>query len=203
EDQCERTFFQLVYSIVPHDIHPSSMINADQPMIYMGPGGTQYTYAEKGSKQVSLYGLEEKCGFTSFLAVMVEGLVLDIQSIWCGKTAASLPKCLAWTAAKAVCHIFSWNTNSHWSNVPTIQEFFEQIIKPHRQKMINKQHLPNSASTKSIIFFDCWQVHRSSDMLDWLKTIYDWLITILVRARCTGVFQPCDVGLQHVYKHII
>ncbi|KAF8541396.1 hypothetical protein BDD12DRAFT_701829, partial [Trichophaea hybrida] len=89
-----------------------------------------------GSKQVSLHGLEEKHCFTSFVAVTVEGLVLGTKSIWCGKTAVSLPKCLAQTAANAAGNIFFWNSNGHLSNLTTMQEIFEQIIKPHQQKII-------------------------------------------------------------------
>ncbi|KAF8537457.1 hypothetical protein BDD12DRAFT_744875, partial [Trichophaea hybrida] len=58
EDLCEKTFVCLVYSIATSDIHPSLLINADQMMILPVPGGNQHTYAEKRSKQVSLYGLE-------------------------------------------------------------------------------------------------------------------------------------------------
>jgi len=29
----------------------------------------------------------------------------------------------------------------------------------------------------------------------------EWLIVIFVPAGCTGLFQPCDVSLQRVYRH--
>ncbi|PUU72584.1 hypothetical protein B9Z19DRAFT_1009031, partial [Tuber borchii] len=32
---------------------------------------------------------------------------------------------------------------------------------------------------------------------------YQWLILVFVPAGCTGIFQPCDVGLQRFYKHHI
>jgi hypothetical protein len=67
--------------------------------------------------------------------------------------------------------------------------------------MIKQHNLPESA--KCNIYFDCWRVYGSADMLSWLKDTYTWLIVIFVSAGYTGIFQPCDVGLQRVYKHHI
>jgi hypothetical protein len=95
--------------------------NVNHTMIHLVPGASPLTNAEKGCKQVSLYGLEEKLNLTSFLAAAVEGLVLGTQSIWCSDTELSCPKCLAQTAAKAAGHVFSCNANWHCSNLTTIQ----------------------------------------------------------------------------------
>lgn len=81
EDLCEMTFFRLVYTIATSDIHPSLVINADQTMIHLVPGGNQRTYDEKECKQVSLHGLDEKRGFISLVAITVAGTVLGMQSI--------------------------------------------------------------------------------------------------------------------------
>ena len=67
--------------------------------------------------------------------------------------------------------------------------------------MIVKHNLLESA--KMIVYFDCWKVHLSSAMLEWSAENFMWLIVIFVPARCTGILQPCDIGLQHVYKHHI
>jgi hypothetical protein len=37
-------------------------------------------------------------------------------------------------------------------------------------------------------------------MLYWLKHESEWLIIIFGPAGCTGVFQPCDLGLEQVYQ---
>jgi hypothetical protein len=201
EEQWEMTFFRLVYAIASSKIHPSLVINADRTMIHLVPGGNQRTYEQKGSKQVSMHALEEKRGFTSLLAVTSEGLVLGTQSIWSGKTEKSLPKLHIRAAAEDQGHIFSFNPSSHWSSLKTMQEFFELILKPHPERMINRYQLPHFA--KCVIYFDCWRVHRRTDMLYWLRHQYEWLVVIFVPAGCTGLFQPCDVGLQRVYKHHI
>jgi len=201
EEQWEMTFFRLVYAIASSNIHPSLVINADRTMIHLVPGGNQRTYEQKGSKQVSMHALEEKRGFTSLLAVTSEGLVLGTQSIWRGKTEKSLPKLHIRAAAEDQGHIFSFNPSSHWSSLKTMQEFFELILKPHPERMINRYQLPHFA--KCVIYFDCWRVHRRTDMLYWLRHQYEWLVVIFVPAGCTGLFQPCDVGLQRVYKHHI
>jgi len=90
-------------------------------MIHLVPRASPLSNTGKGSKQVSLYGLEEQLNFTSFLAAAVGGSVLGIQSIWCGETESSHPKYLARMAAEAAGHVFSFNANWHCSNLTTIQ----------------------------------------------------------------------------------
>ncbi|KAF8533078.1 hypothetical protein BDD12DRAFT_763114, partial [Trichophaea hybrida] len=92
EDQCEITFFQLVYTNATSDIHPSLILNTDQMMIHFMPSGNEHIYDEKESKQVSLYGLDEKREFTLLMGITVEATEFGKQSIWCRKTATSIPK---------------------------------------------------------------------------------------------------------------
>jgi len=47
---------------------------------------------------------------------------------------------------------------------------------------------------------DCWSVHRSAEFRDWMWTTYPWIRIHYVPANCTGLFQPCDVGIQRVLK---
>jgi len=167
EEQCKMTFFQLVYTIASSNIHPPLVINANQTMIDLVPGGNQCTYEQKGSMQVCMHGLEVKRGFTLQLAVTSKGLVLGTQSIWSGKTEKSLPKLYICAAAENQGHIFSFNPSSHRSSLKTMQKFFELILKPHQERMVNHYQLPHSA--KCVIYVDCWRVHRSIDTLYWLK----------------------------------
>ena len=36
---------------------------------------------------------------------------------------------------------------------------------------------------------------------DWIKATYPFIIVLFVPANCPGIFQPCDVGLQRLFKH--
>lgn len=67
--------------------------------------------------------------------------------------------------------------------------------------MLAKHELP--INTKMVVYFDCWKVHKSTALLEWLKATYLWVIILFVPAGCTGILQPCDVGLQRIYKYHI
>ena len=47
---------------------------------------------------------------------------------------------------------------------------------------------------------DCWSVHWSAEFHDWMYSNYPWIQIHFVPANCTGLFQPCDVGIQQVLK---
>ncbi|KAF8242660.1 hypothetical protein K440DRAFT_564808, partial [Wilcoxina mikolae CBS 423.85] len=81
------------------------------------------------------------------------------------------------------------------------KKWFREILEPYRERMLLLHNLPELA--KLIVFLDCWSVHRGRDLAVWLNATYSWLIIIFVPANCTSVFQPCDVGLQRIFKHII
>jgi len=34
-----------------------------------------------------------------------------------------------------------------------------------------------------------------------MRTNYPWITVLYVPGGCTGIFQPCDVGIQRVLKH--
>ncbi|PWW74090.1 hypothetical protein C7212DRAFT_210999 [Tuber magnatum] len=57
---------------------------------------------------------------------------------------------------------------------------FEVLIKPYCDQMINKSAPP--ANGKMIAYFNCWKVHKSTTLLDWLKATYEWLIIVFVPA---------------------
>jgi hypothetical protein len=55
-----------------------------------------------------------------------------------------------------------------------------------------------------VAYIDCWKIHKSKAFLDWARAKYPKLLIILfVPAGCTGKFQPADLILQRVFKHII
>ncbi len=67
--------------------------------------------------------------------------------------------------------------------------------------MIKEHHL--STDAKMMLYLDCWSVHPSQKFQDWIKTEHPEIIVFYVPASCTGLFQPCDVGLQRLFKHTV
>ena len=54
-----------------------------------------------------------------------------------------------------------------------------------------------------ILYLDCWTIHRSKEFREWIQATYPFIILLFVPANCTGIFQPCDVGLQRLFKHSV
>lgn len=82
-----------------------------------------------------------------------------------------------------------------------MKTWFHKILVPHRDAMVSKHDLGPAA--KIFLYWDIYSVHIGAEMRDWIGKECPWIILLYVPAGCTGVFQPCDVGLQRVYKHHI
>ncbi|RPA71453.1 hypothetical protein BJ508DRAFT_198713, partial [Ascobolus immersus RN42] len=184
EDQCERAFFRIVYTVAHEKIHPSLLINLDQTGMNVIPGGGLRTYDQLGARQVSLLGKEEKRGFTATLGVTADGQLLGAQSTWKGKTAASLPAVgLRFAAERDLGLTFVLNPKNHWSCLDTIKKLVTNVVSPHRDKMIMEHKLDTNA--KVILYLDCWKVHKSEDFRTWIFDDIPWAILIFVPAGCT------------------
>lgn len=82
-----------------------------------------------------------------------------------------------------------------------MKKWISDILVPYRAGILTKKGLPQNS--KVIIYWDVYSVHISAEMRDWVRNTYSWIILIYVPAGCTGVLQPCDVGLRRVFKHWI
>ena len=47
---------------------------------------------------------------------------------------------------------------------------------------------------------DVWSVHQSDKFWNWMKKMHPTLILDFIPGGCTGVHQPCDVGIQWPLK---
>ncbi len=54
---------------------------------------------------------------------------------------------------------------------------------------------------KSILFINIYLVHKSEAFTTHIYLEYPHIIIIFVPGNCTCIFQPANVGLQHVIKH--
>jgi len=75
-----------------------------------------------------------------------------------------------------------------------MQSYVQNILVPYFEKH-REDH-----DQICIWQIDCWSVHQSEVFCHWLHNTYPWIWVHYVPANCTGLFQPCDVGIQRVLK---
>jgi hypothetical protein len=66
-----------------------------------------------------------------------------------------------------------------------------------------KKLLGYPSDQKCIIYLDVWSVHRSAEFWSWVQKTYKWLVLLYVPGNLTGMFQPCNVGMQRVFKQAL
>ncbi|KAF4617264.1 hypothetical protein D9613_005664 [Agrocybe pediades] len=203
EDLCERSTIRKIHLIKEYDIPSRLYVNSDQTQVVYAPGN-KLTYADSGSKQVSLVGGDEKRAFTVMVSVSNDGLLLPFQAIYEGKTLASTPSAtsphyndLINTGALLE---FS-GTTTYWSNMKTMKNFVCKILNPYFDSVRRDLNLPTTQ--KALWQIDVWSVHRSVEFRDWMKKNYPNIILDYVPGGCTGLYQPCDVGIQRPFKQSV
>jgi hypothetical protein len=80
-----------------------------------------------------------------------------------------------------------------------MQLYINEIVAPYFDGQKKALGLP--ASQKSMVKLDVWSVHRSKEFRTWMKNEHPTIILDYVPGGCTGLFQPCDVGIQRLFKH--
>ncbi len=89
---------------------------------------------------------------------------------------------------------------SHFSTLKTMKEWIAAIMQPYVISIIEANpDLPKDQ--KSVLFINIYPVHKSEAFTTHVYTEYPCVIIIFVPGNCTGIFQPADIGLQHVVKH--
>jgi hypothetical protein len=203
EDKCEKSFLRKAYSIKEYDIPSGLYVNSDQTQVVFAPGN-KMTYAPVGAKQVALVGGEEKRAFTVMVSVANDGMLLPFQGIYEGKTQVSCP-------SKSAPHYndlintgalleFS-GTHTYWSNMTTMKTFVNNILAPYFDAKRLALGLP--PTQKALWQIDVWSVHRSEEFRSWMLANYTNIILDFVPGGCTGLHQPCDVGIQRPFKHSV
>jgi hypothetical protein len=79
-----------------------------------------------------------------------------------------------------------------------MKSFVNTILVPHLDKKKMELNLP--PSQKSLWQIDVWSVHRSDEFRGWMRKNHSNIILDFVPGGCTGVHQPCDVGIQRPLK---
>jgi len=194
------TFLQFSWAISKFNIHAVFVVNSDQTLVYFSANAKE-TYDAIGSKQVEMVGLDERWGFTLMVGISMGGEALSFQAIYRGQSSASLPSPNAPGHNKATQELkfqFEYSkTDNHWSTIRTMKSYVTDILVPYFQSHHKWLKLPNQICIWQI---DCWSVHRSLEFRSWMSATFPWIRIHFVPANCTGLFQPCDVGIQRLLK---
>ena len=189
-------YFRIVHTISNNIVTITLLVNTDQTLVTYSAGATE-TYAPRGSKQVEVVGKEEKRGFTLVVGISMSGEALPFQVIYAGKSTRSLPSPDApdyHRATEVLGFRIESGGNNHWSTQFTMKTYVQHILVPYFE---GHKEDPNQICIWQI---DCWSVHRSEEFRTWMYDTYPWIRIHYVPANCTGLFQPCDVGIQRVLK---
>lgn len=153
-------------------------------------------------------GKDDKRAFTVMNGISASGIVLPMQAIYAGKTAAVLSKrtpenAKAWDEIEKTGAIrFDWSGNdSYWSTMRTMKNYVNDVLVPYFTAAKEELGLPE---TQLCIWqIDCWSVHHSEEFRTWMATEHPNIQLEYVTGGCTGIWQACDVGIQRVFKHAI
>jgi hypothetical protein len=152
---------------------------------------------------VSVIGGDEKRAFTVMVTITSAGFMLPFQAIYMGKSPRSCPKLDSPMHKEAVAAGFKFElsgTQTYWSNQDTMKTFVNDILAPYFNDM--KAKLGRPSAQRTLWMIDVWSVHRSREFLDWMYNTHPTILIDFVPGGCTGVAQPCDVGIQRAFKHV-
>jgi hypothetical protein len=137
EEQCEQSFLHKAWVIKDEDIPAELLVNSDQTQVVFAPGD-KMSWAETGSKQVAVLGIEEKRAFTVLISVASDGTVLPMQVIYTGKTSRSQPAATSPHHADLIAAGFllqESGTTTYWSNLETMKIFVDKILSPYFERI--------------------------------------------------------------------
>ena len=201
EERCVEQFLRLALTVRDCAIfHPSFYVNIDQTNVIYQPANTS-TYEEKGSKQVAVLGQDEKRAFTVVVGISAAGDALPFQVIYGGKSKRSLPTTTSMQYKEAqqlgfeICYS---NTDTYWSTFDLMCSYVSNILVPYWSRQ--KELVAAPPDQECILQLDVWSVHKSLAFRTWLSKTYPWIKYRFVPGNCTGIAQPCDVGVQRPFK---
>lgn len=69
-DQCQKCFFQFVYTIFKEKIYKNIIIHANQIGVVLISSKDDFVYRVKGLKQMMIYEKDKKCVFIDITSVI-------------------------------------------------------------------------------------------------------------------------------------
>lgn len=202
EAQLRGSLIRQIRALRDFSIPAVLRVNFDQTQVQLHDNG-KVTYHPIGDKQVSVHGIDEKRAFTILASVSASGVLLPFQAIYKGYTNASLPTSAAprWAEAVQLGFHFAYGGHTYWSTQQSMCDYVTEILVPYLQRAKEEEDL--DPEQEALVQLDCWSVHRSDEFRGWLERTYPWIKIDFVPGGCTGIWQPCDVGIQRGLKHVI
>jgi len=218
EKQCEDAFLRLVAVIRTYRVPPELVLNADQTGLCLIPTGNK-TWAEKGAKQVDVFGKEEKRQFTLMVATSAAGDILPFQSIHKGKTAGVLPGVRYRTEGEELGIRWVPGGQKHWSSFKSMvkvrpnnllgsvdstnkhdspSQWIEDIVVPYTREIKKRLGLPERQ--RSALFIDCWSVHRGEEFRSYMKKHHQNIRILFIPGGCTD---PHPMQLHRTNGYLI
>ena len=204
------SFLRHVGIIRVYDIPGALRVNVDQTQYVFQPRSC-FTYEKRGAKQVSVVGKDEKRAVTIVVAVSASGELLPFQVIFKGRSPASLPNphpddpALKEAYREAVnlgFHFeYAGKSDTYWSTLETMKMWVWDTVVPYFKKQ--KAELGLRDDHECILQLDVWSVHASEEFRQWMWENHHEIILVYVPGGCTGLFQPCDVGIQRALKQAL
>lgn len=87
---------------------------------------------------------------------------------------------------------------NHWSDKKTTKEHFDKIVAPALERGRKDLDLP--PDYPGVVIIDCWSVHLSTDIREWVARHHPTIRLLFVPPNCTGRMQPCDLAGQKELK---
>lgn len=181
---------RITEKVVQHNIPPELVINIDQTGVSIVPT-SKYTMAPRGSKQVSVLGIDDKRQITALLGSNCAGTLLPPQLIYGGKTDMCHP---AFTFPR------EWDIThspSHWSTEQTMLRYVRRVLVPFIDK-IRFYQLDRPVHQRALVIMDLFAAHRCDSVLEALKA--EHVEVVYVPGGCTGELQPLDVAGNGTFK---
>jgi DDE superfamily endonuclease len=201
DELCHQQF--LRHAITARDTAMPSAgfrVNIDQTNIVYQCASSS-TYEAVGASQVAVVGKDEKRAFTLLVGISDSGDVLPFQVIFQGSTQRSCPTRESALYEEAMDLGFKFeflNTDTYWSTFDLMCKYVHDILVPYFTEQ--KDRVGANEDQECILQLDVWAVHRSVAFRTWLDENYSWIIYLFVPGGCTGIAQPCDVGIQRPLK---
>ncbi|EKM53118.1 uncharacterized protein PHACADRAFT_259291 [Phanerochaete carnosa HHB-10118-sp] len=79
--------------------------------------------------------------------------------------------------------------------------YVDHVLAPYFRAEIERLELP--VDQRCIWYLNVYSVHSGRPFRAWMKETHPWIIINYILGGCTGIFQPCDVGIQRPLKHTV
>lgn len=83
-----------------------------------------------------------------------------------------------------------------------MKEWVKNIVEPYCKSVIESDN-SFDLDQKIVLYIDTYPIHTGDEFTTFIFDEYKSIILIFVPHSCIPIFQPADIGLQHVIKHML